>query len=119
MGGIIAILVNGTKPLLQQHRRRHEHPRLAPTHVWDLDGAKGRFLVIKITLVVTQIRQSPREDPAGEIDIVGMKMLQLEQGDDALGDAMHIDWIGPIVKIIRRSVLAEKTASIKIKSCPK
>ena len=107
------------KSLLKQLRGRDEHPGLAPAHVGNLDRAQRQFLVVKISFIIAEIGQSPREDAAREIDVVGMKVFQLKQGDDTLGDTMHVDGIGPIVKVIRSAVLAEKLVSIKFESSAK
>ena len=75
--------------------------------------------MVKIALVIPEIRQGPCEHAPSEFDIFGMKVFQFEKGDDALGDAMHVDWIGPIVKVIRSGVVAEKLISIEFESSAK
>ena len=75
--------------------------------------------MVKIAFIIPEIRQGPCEHAPSEVDIFGMKVFQLKDGDDALGDAMHVDWIGPIVKIIRSGVIAKKLISIEFESSAK
>src|SRR6476469_8870829 len=102
--------------IIQDCRQSKHHPRLRPSHVGRPYYAGSKHPVIEEPSRVAHVLERPFEDPLRQRKGSQVEVLQLDERNEALSDAMDVDRISPIVKILRCAVFTKEAVQIEVKT---
>ena len=93
-----------------------EHPGLGPAHVGDPVFVEGLDLVVEVPFPVPHVLHGPVVYGMGEADVALVEIPEGQKRDDALGHAVDVDGVCPVVEILRGAVLPEEVLAVEFEA---